>query len=146
MKISLKSIPPSGVKLTESEDPAILDIRGDLVAVDSPIICDLELYLSGRLLIVKGALSTSARTVCSRCLDDCAAPISVPRFRAEIEVADPDGTIDLTNSIREDIILALPYKSLCSPECRGLCPRCGHNLNRGKCACAEEQAGGSRSL
>ena len=40
--------------------------------------------------------------------------------------------------IWEDIVLSLPPKTLCQPGCKGLCPRCGKNLNEGPCACAPE--------
>lgn len=40
--------------------------------------------------------------------------------------------------IWEDIVLAMPPKLLCSPDCRGLCPRCGSNLNGGSCGCLPE--------
>jgi uncharacterized protein len=141
MKISPKSIPPSGLKIREELASDFLGIQDELVASVSPISCELMLYLAGRTLIVTGALSAQARLACSRCLEEFDAPVSVPRFRTEIEAVDPDGMIDLTGPIREDIILALPYKTLCSPDCRGLCLGCGHNLNRGPCSCAGGQPG-----
>ena len=50
-----------------------------------------------------------------------------------------EGTIDLKEDVREAIILAFPLKPLCRPECRGLCPHCGRNLNEEKCECREEK-------
>ena len=44
-------------------------------------------------------------------------------------------TIDLDQDIREEIILDYPIKPLCRPDCKGLCPRCGKNLNEGGCSC-----------
>lgn len=43
--------------------------------------------------------------------------------------------IDLSIGIREMIILALPFAPVCKPDCAGLCPVCGRNLNEGRCAC-----------
>jgi len=40
--------------------------------------------------------------------------------------------------MREQCYLSLPMKPLCRPDCRGLCPQCGTNLNRGACACRRE--------
>lgn len=45
---------------------------------------------------------------------------------------------DLTEDIRESIILALPGFPVCDPGCRGLCPKCGINRNRAACTCREE--------
>jgi uncharacterized protein len=44
-------------------------------------------------------------------------------------------TIDLTPLVHEQAILALPTRPLCGEGCRGLCPRCGANLNAGPCGC-----------
>jgi uncharacterized protein len=49
-----------------------------------------------------------------------------------------DETIDLGDLVREQLYLALPMKPLCSDSCRGLCPQCGTNLNRGTCDCRSE--------
>ena len=43
--------------------------------------------------------------------------------------------LDLDELLRADILLELPSKFLCSPDCRGLCPKCGRNLNDGDCGC-----------
>ena len=46
-----------------------------------------------------------------------------------------DERLDLNELLREDILLDLPSKYLCSPDCKGLCPKCGKNLNEGDCGC-----------
>lgn len=43
--------------------------------------------------------------------------------------------VDLTDLLTQQFYLSLPGKSLCRPECRGLCPGCGVDLNRRRCAC-----------
>ncbi|RME68679.1 MAG: DUF177 domain-containing protein, partial [Nitrospirae bacterium] len=43
--------------------------------------------------------------------------------------------LDITSIVQEQILLNLPMKPLCMPECKGLCPRCGMNLNTGTCDC-----------
>jgi uncharacterized protein len=49
-----------------------------------------------------------------------------------------DGRIDVAPLVAEALALGLPMKPLCGPDCRGLCPTCGKNLNEGPCACREE--------
>jgi len=46
-----------------------------------------------------------------------------------------DQVADLTDMVRQELLLALPMKPLCSEECKGLCPRCGVNLNIETCDC-----------
>ncbi len=48
---------------------------------------------------------------------------------------DP-AVIDVTEAVREELVLRLPAFPLCRPECKGLCPRCGADLNAGPCHCA----------
>ena len=44
-------------------------------------------------------------------------------------------TLDITDIVRESILAELPQKVLCKDDCRGLCPKCGKNLNQGQCDC-----------
>ncbi|MDF2674142.1 MAG: hypothetical protein K0R09_2410, partial [Clostridiales bacterium] len=46
-----------------------------------------------------------------------------------------ENSIDLKDMVMDNIILSMPIKFLCSPECRGLCPVCGKNLNKYQCNC-----------
>ncbi len=50
----------------------------------------------------------------------------------------PDCKVDLAGLLREDVLLDLPWKFLCREDCKGLCPRCGKNLNEGPCTCSPE--------
>ncbi|MDE3105544.1 MAG: DUF177 domain-containing protein [Acidobacteriota bacterium] len=43
----------------------------------------------------------------------------------------------LEDAVREQVLLSLPGRTLCKPDCKGLCPRCGQNLNLESCNCAE---------
>jgi len=48
---------------------------------------------------------------------------------------EPGDSVDLTEVVRQHLVLALPLAARCREDCRGLCPRCGTNLNTGTCAC-----------
>lgn len=50
-----------------------------------------------------------------------------------------DERLDLDELLREDILLDMPSKYLCSPDCKGLCPKCGKNLNEGDCGCETKE-------
>jgi uncharacterized protein len=95
-----------------------------------------------------GSLRTRIIGECRRCL----APVS-SAITADIGVLftqdpdaleDPDSyplppevtVIDLTPAVREELLLAVPQYLECRPDCRGLCPRCGQDLNAGPCGCA----------
>lgn len=50
-----------------------------------------------------------------------------------------DGFLDLWELTRTDLLLELPVKILCSPDCKGLCPHCGTDLNVGSCECEKKE-------
>jgi uncharacterized protein len=62
------------------------------------------------------------------------ADVDEPRIRE-------DHILDLTDLIRQDIVIEQPLRPLCRPECAGLCPQCGENLNDVQCTCADETSG-----
>lgn len=51
----------------------------------------------------------------------------------------PDYSLDLDELVKADILLELPTKFLCKDDCKGLCPKCGINLNLSKCSCDNRQ-------
>ncbi|HXF96549.1 MAG TPA: DUF177 domain-containing protein [Gemmatimonadales bacterium] len=94
-----------------------------------------------------GSLHTVVRAECRRCLAPVAVPVAVEigaLFSQEPGAADDPDTypvardallIDVRAAVREELILALPQYVLCREDCRGLCPRCGKDLNAGPCGC-----------
>jgi uncharacterized protein len=96
-----------------------------------------------RGVLIKGQFSTELEAECVRCLEPFHLALSVPMeemftFSA---ASDPiyfidEGWLDLRQPLREQILLALPIHSLCRPDCKGLCPNCGRNLNEDPCNCS----------
>ena len=140
MKIKTAGIPPEGITIEEEEDPARFNLKESGVELISPIRCRVRARLVGQLLLVRGEIVFEGRFSCSRCLEKFNRVVEIKDFQVQIPVTNPDGLIDLTDKIREDIILALPYKPLCSEGCRGLCPICGINLNQGSCDCRNQSS------
>jgi uncharacterized protein len=94
----------------------------------------------------RGDLKTAIGTVCRRCLNDVSVPVraAVDILFTEDQSADDPSVyvippralaIDLAPAVREELILAVPAFALCREDCRGLCPRCGRDLNSGPCEC-----------
>ena len=135
MIINLRLISGAGATVEGTEDPAIIDIDDPTTTFLHPIAYHLRLMRTGRMLVVRGRLETTGSFVCSRCLKKFTGPIRVEDFNREKEIGPEEGKIDLTPDIREDIILAIPAKPLCRADCRGICPLCGKDLNRGDCDC-----------
>lgn len=76
---------------------------------------------------------------CARCLDQWAGELEVEGSQHFSRVPDEDGygivsgTIDLAGPVTDELSLAIPPAPLCSPECKGLCPICGTDLNENPC-------------
>lgn len=101
--------------------------------------------LAGSVLLNAHLLYTVTMP-CDRCCEtvsrECARDFSHVLVRelsdeqdSDAYIAVPEERLDLDELLREDILLDMPVKFLCSPDCRGLCPRCGKNLNEGDCGC-----------
>jgi uncharacterized protein len=106
----------------------------------------LHLSRTSRGILVQGTLKTSLQGECVRCLSDMSVKLDIPieelfvyppEAYAEFTVAD-DGILDLAPLLREEIILDTPIGILCKPDCAGLCPVCGNNLNQASCECERE--------
>jgi uncharacterized protein len=113
---------------------------------------DVEYYRAGLDLFFQGSLRGEIVGTCARCLEEYPFPLDrrfrfvlTPRVAAvdDSEAAEKDiarttyegDEVDLTPLVYEEALLALPTRPLCAETCRGLCPRCGANLNTAPCVC-----------
>ena len=139
MKVNVKRIPPEGESLQGTEPPTIMELEEPDVRFQHEVEYDFFAQVQGNALLVTGKVSTPATLQCSRCLKVIEQPLEVREFVFHQELHGED-FVDLTANIREDIILALPQRALCTESCKGLCPQCGKDLNAGPCQC--KPAGG----
>ncbi len=119
-----------------------------------PIVLMVSLTRRGRNVVVHGRLTGSLRYVCSRCaaeavriVDHAFSHVFVARSHhtalpadlqdlGEAEFTFYDGhEIEVEPIVAEEFVLSMPWFPLCDEACRGLCPRCGQNLNQGTCSC-----------
>jgi len=152
----LKSAAGASREYALEED--ITDIDKDLDLV-KPLQGKIRFLRTGNGILVAGRLRTEAGLPCRRCLTPVTVPVvfdleeefrpsidlitgqAVPMEEGEDEATRTDAhhILDLTEVVRQNLLLALPMSALCSPQCRGLCPACGANLNEGPCGCQREQ-------
>lgn len=134
MKIDVNQIPDEGLTLLEEVTPSELDLETEAIEFDSPIRLRAEVSKISNAVSVNLTWDALMHTNCSRCLNEFEID-----FKKNIELNYPvdnsNPVIDLNTDIREEIILDYPLKPLCSPRCKGLCPKCGKNLNEGGCSC-----------
>lgn len=99
---------------------------------------------TGKTISVTANVSATVVSRCARCLEEVSYPVTAAldaEFSREPDPDDPDqylfeaSTVDLTEALKDALVLELPLRFLCSEDCKGLCPRCGTNLNTGSCTC-----------
>lgn len=94
-----------------------------------------EILDDGLTLKIVGKIYCRKKFICDRCLIH-AEENQVHEFDEEIDESEiVDGILDITELVRDTLIAAQPIQNLCKPDCKGLCPKCGENLNDGKCNC-----------
>jgi uncharacterized protein len=131
-----------------------VDSHADDVVFDAPVVGQVEVERTPRTVRLRGVLHTTVPMVCGRCLTGFRADLQVTvdeefllqgtvRAGGELGPEDfqfplgPELTLDVTEAVRQHLLLALPMAPLCRPDCRGLCPRCGANRNEVRCGCPE---------
>ena len=158
MIIDLKAIPREGSRKYEfslNKDWWRPGVENDQVlGLHSPLEVRVDIYRAGDKYVLGGSLDGVLEIMCDRCLESYnrdlktefklfLTPPPSDKDKAEIELLEEDmevgfingEEIDLSDVIKEQILLSLPIKSLCRTECLGLCPICGSNLNEGDCGC-----------
>lgn len=135
MKISICNIPQSGIKVSHEYDPKDLDIGSSEIVFKKPIFVDARCCRAGDAVTVELVLKTSYEIKCARCLNIAEKELNKQLLLSYI-VKPHDSFVDITQDIREEIILNYPLVSLCKEECKGLCVNCGKDLNEGSCDCS----------
>jgi uncharacterized protein len=117
----------------------------------APIHAKFSLSTVSGVVYVKANLSAECEFVCDRCLETFTAVVSdtirmIFTSSSELDsegddyvfnIGPSDSEIDVTHPVKETLLLALPFKRICSKDCKGLCPQCGENLNVTSCDCSQ---------
>jgi len=159
MKFRLEDITKEGQEATFFQSEGWLDerLKGEekrTFHFTGPIRVHLNLSKVGRVVRVRSQTETRGKWLCARCLEPFSLVLTSefnttlkprPDFvlleeaeltREDLDIDFYEGEeIDLTLLVQDQVLLTLPQKPLCREECRGLCPRCGKNLNREVCSC-----------
>jgi uncharacterized protein len=151
MKVQLDKLYPGEHRFEIQIDAQELEL--DLESFPDPIKVVMSWDRRDPNIQIRFEINAKLKTVCDRCLRNLTVKIEgqanlLVQLREDVSVGseDPDfklvppteKEIDFTNDIRDAILLAIPYKILCKKNCKGLCPHCGADLNKGTCDCPKE--------
>lgn len=129
--------------------------EGMEVPFDGPVRVDLRAFEAGTgEVVVRGSVSGRIRRECRRCLepvmDELDEDLTMVFTGDDIPEDQDDGDVrtfdanaaelDVAEAVREEVVLAIDPFIVCDPECKGLCPMCGVNLNEESCGCVREEA------
>lgn len=120
--------------------------NGDFIEFSKPVTIAGAISLIGNVMELKANLKTEVILSCSRCLERYKYPLDIEVIEnfTQDEIDDDEiirisgSTIDLKQVCQDNILLAIPYKGLCKEDCKGLCQKCGTNLNYASCKCEKD--------
>ena len=134
------------IHISQLEKAQVLDFEGDLPEEIFEVEDSEFLSMHDKLyykfqaryhvggIEVKGKAWTNLGSKCGRCLCDLTEYLEVKLQLFFDEIKDVE-ELDITEEIREELMVAIPMNFTCQDDCKGLCPVCGVNLNKQKCKC-----------
>ena len=152
MRLGLTDIihrPGASVSFSESVDLSDLQF-GTSYPVTEPVKVVGTVRNTADVLMMKGTITTCLHGVCDRCAGEFTRDVEIPLDVVLVEELTNEenedewvfpleaDAADLEEIVRTVFVLNMDSKLLCKPECKGLCCRCGKNLNDGKCDCQKE--------
>ena len=120
MKVHLKQIPAQGLHLEGEEDCPIQELESEGIRCAGRLHYDIDLGVAGGALWANGSLSQLVELRCVSCLEKFVHEVRVPAFAVHMELHGPE-TVDLTPSIREEILLNLPAHPHCDRDGHRIC-------------------------
>ena len=122
-----------------------MEVLNDPVRFEN-VAANGEYFGAGEVVSIKAEVSAWVTSRCAKCLEPVSIPLNAQmdaQFARQLNPDDPDlysfegSKADITDAVRDALLLELPYRFICSEDCKGFCPNCGVNLNLGTCTCQE---------
>ncbi|HKT13708.1 MAG TPA: DUF177 domain-containing protein [Terriglobia bacterium] len=155
MYITLQELELHRVAASETYEPGTLDFQGAKFRQAGPLVANVEADLAGKEIHLRGHISGALEAACDRCLEQIRIPVELDfdlpyrpmeeiTREEEVEVGEDELTVgffsgdgvNLADVVKEQVLLSVPMKIVCGPDCRGLCPVCGVNHNVKECGCS----------
>ena len=146
-----KIIDCPGASVSFSTSVDLSDLRyGTCNPVSEPVRAEGTVRNTAGVLMMTGSIGTTIHGTCDRCAEDFSREVSFPIDVVLVtEMANEENedewvfplegdSADLDDIVRTVFVLNLDSKLLCNEDCKGLCHRCGKNLNDGPCNCQKE--------
>ena len=134
MRIRVKDVKQEGIEVQgQLASEAIGERATDELRFLAPLRVEARVERVDLTLLVHVRMEGRYHCVCYRCLEDVEATWR-REFDLDFALQRHTEFVELDEDLRQEVILSLPMRVLCAPQCRGLCPRCGSNRNRDRCS------------
>jgi uncharacterized protein len=158
MQIEIEKLTEAGQPFAHTYAPTALSLEDERARLLSEARVAGHISRKRQRVHVTGTVAAELEVYCDRCLTPVAIPVEAA-FDLSYDPPDADDaseitelqaedlvtsiyvghSIDLDELTREQLLLALPTRSLCLETCKGLCPTCGLNLNQQSCVCEQKE-------
>ena len=157
MRIEVENLTSAGTPFEHTYGAEEVDLEDEGARLVADAAVRGSASRKGEEVRLRGEVRTEVELLCDRCLGPSRTPLAV-EFDAsfipqEAEAAKAENVellsedlglsaydgeaVDLDELVREQILLGLPSRRLCKEDCEGLCPKCGADLNAGRCSCEQ---------
>ena len=155
MRIEVENLKEKAEVFSHSYAPGEVELEEEGARLVADAVVEGSASRKGEEVRVRGKIVTEVELLCDRCTAPARAPLEVefdasfiPQSAAAAETDNVEllaedlglaayegDAVDLDELVREQILLALPSRNLCREDCKGLCQKCGADLNAGECSC-----------
>lgn len=133
IRVRVNEIPEEGLTVSERFDAGAMNLQTEELRFTAPLDVTARFARERDAVMVGVGIEGAQELICSRCLTPFDRPYHL-ECRLGYTVRGVT-TLDVTDDVRQEILLSYPVKLLCRQDCRGLCPGCGVNLNEEPCRC-----------
>ncbi len=131
------------------KDGLLASVYGDIEFTEPIVVTGFVKNMAG-YMILSADVKVKYDTICARCAEPVTGILEIS-FEKDIATSDDvssdnddyiiieDKKLDVLPSVEEQLMLEMPAKTLCREDCKGLCQRCGKNLNEGPCSCETKE-------
>jgi uncharacterized protein len=157
MRIEVENLSSTARPFTHTYRPEEVELEEEGARLLTDATVEGSATLKGEQVRLRGAIKTEVELLCDRCAAPRSAPLAVEfdtsfipqeveavkEENVELQAEDlilsayEGDAVDLDELVREQILLALPSRHLCREDCKGLCQKCGADLNQNQCSCEQ---------
>ena len=134
MKIFVRDIPRDGLDINEECTAAEIGLEPVDVDLKSKLKIQSLVQRVDNTVLVHSKVIATVGYFCARCLENFERQ-ETQQFDFDYEVTPGLETIDWSEDVRQEMLLTHQDRILCRADCKGICPKCGVNLNTEKCKC-----------